>query len=206
MKSFIRLFVLSFVVVMFVGCAAEPTQEMDAAKAAIDAAKTEGADVYAADQLTALNDSLTKAVEEAKAQTGKMFKSNAEAKAKLVQIKTDAEALKATIPAKKEEAKNNAITVQTETKTLIEEAKTLVANAPTAKDSQADIEAFKNDLAGIEAEFAAVQTAIDGQDFLGAAEKCKTIKEKATGISDQIKQAIEKINALQAAKPTKKKK
>jgi chromosome segregation ATPase len=191
---------------MFVGCASQPTQEIDAAKAAIEAATTEGANVYAADQLTALNDSLNAAIEEAKAQTGKLFKSNAEAKTKLAQIKSDAEALKATIPAKKEEAKNNAITVQTETKALVEEAKTLVASAPTAKDSQADIEAFKADLTALDEALLEVQKGIDAQDYIGATEKCKSIKEKATNITDQIKQAIEKITAMQAAKPTKKKK
>lgn len=194
MKNLTKLFVMCVVcMVMLVGCAKEPTKEIDEAKAAIETALQEGGNIYAATEIEALNNDLTAVTDEAKAKTGKLFKSNKEAVEKLLKIKTAAEELKATIPAKKEEAKNNALALQTEAQTALDEAINLVAKAPKGKGTQADIAAFKADLTALQGSLPEIQTAIDGEDFLGAAEKAKTIKEKATAISDQIKQAIEKV-------------
>lgn len=205
MKNLTRWLVLCVVtMVLLVGCASEPTKEIEEAKAVIDAATTEGANIYAADGLSALNVEFQAAVDMAKANTGKLFKSNKEAIEKLAKVKADAEALKATIPAKKEEAKNAALAAQTETKAAVDEAKALVETAPKGKDSQAEIEAFKADLTALDEPLAEVQKLIDSEDFFGAADKCKTIKEKAVSVSDQIKAAIEKIQAAQPKKKGKK--
>jgi hypothetical protein len=178
-----------------------PTQEISDAKAALEAAVQEGAKTYMPTEIEDLDNQLAAAVEAANNKTGKLFASNSEAKEKLLKIKADLETLKATIPAKKEEAKNNAITAQNEVKTALEEAKTLLANAPTGKGTQADIAAFNADIKALEDSVPELQKAIDGEDYFGASEKAKTIKEKSMGISDQIKQAIEKV----AAQKTKKK-
>jgi len=191
-----RLFVLLVVVMfMFVGCAKEPTQEISDAKAALEAAIQEGGKTYTAAEIEDLNNQINAAVDEAKNKTGKLFASNSAAIEKLVKIKTDLEALRTVIPAKKEEAKNIAITAQNEVKTALEEAKTLLANAPTGKGTQADIAAFTADLKALEDSLPELQQAIDGEDYFGASEKAKTIKEKSMSISDQIKQAIEKVAA-----------
>lgn len=194
MKNLTKWFVMCVVcMLVLVGCAKEPTKEIDEAKAAIEAVVQDGGDIYTPAEIQALNNDLAAVTEEAKAKTGKLFKSNKEAMEKLLKIKTDAEALKAAIPAKIEEAKNNALTAQTEAQTALDEAINLVAKAPRGKGTQADIAAFKTDLTALQASLPEIQTAIDGADFLGAAEKAKTIIEKATAISDQIKLAIEKV-------------
>jgi hypothetical protein len=204
MMKLSRLFVLLVVVMfMFVGCAKEPTQEISDAKAALEAAVQEGAKTYMPTEIEDLDNQLAAAVEAANNKTGKLFASNSEAKEKLLKIKADLETLKATIPAKKEEAKNNAITAQNEVKTALEEAKTLLANAPTGKGTQADIAAFNADIKALEDSMPELQKCIDGEDYFGASEKAKTIKEKSVSISDQIKQAIEKVAASKAKKPHK---
>jgi hypothetical protein len=201
MMKLSRLFVLVVVVMfMFVGCAKEPTQEISDAKAALEAVVNEGANTYTPDEIKALNDQFAAAVEEANAKTGKLFKSNSEAIAKLVKIKTDVEALKAVIPVKKDEAKNAALAAQTEVQTALEEAKTLLANAPKGKGTQADIAAFTADIKALEDSVPELQKAIDGEDYFGASEKAKSIKEKSVSISDQIKQAIEKVAAKKSGK------
>jgi hypothetical protein len=196
MMKLSRLLVLAVVVMfIFVGCAKEPTQEISDAKAALEAVIDEGANTYTPDEIKALNDQFATAVEEANAKTGKLFASNSAAIEKLVKIKTDAEALKAVIPVKKDEAKNAALAAQTEVQTALEEAKTLLANAPKGKGTQADIAAFTADLQAIEDSVPELQKAIDSEDYFGASEKAKSIKEKSVSISDQIKQAIEKVAA-----------
>ncbi len=196
MMKLSRLLVLAVVVMfIFVGCAKEPTQEISDAKAALEAVINEGANTYTPDEIKALNDQFATALEEANAKTGKLFASNSAAIEKLVKIKTDAEALKAVIPVKKDEAKNAALAAQTEVQTALEEAKTLLASAPKGKGTQADIAAFTADLQALEDSVPELQKAIDSEDYFGASEKAKSLKEKSVSISDQIKQAMEKVAA-----------
>jgi hypothetical protein len=194
MKNFAKFLVLGiFVVSLFSSCAKQPTQAIDAAKAAIEAATKEGAGVYAADELKKLNDNLQAAMDEVSTQSKKLFKKFGTAKELLAKVTADADALKATIPAKIEAAKNAALQAQTEAKAALDEAKALLEKAPKGKGTKADIEAMKADLAGLEASFPEIQTAIDGQDYFGASAKAATLKEKATAVSDQVKAAIEKV-------------
>jgi len=193
-KNAIKLLVLGvFVVSLFSSCAKQPTQEINDAKAAVEAATKEGADVYAADELKKLNADLTAALDEVATQDKKFFKKFTTAKEMLAKVKADAEALKATIPAKKEAAKNAALTAQQEARASLDEAKALLEKAPRGKGTKADIEAFTADLKGLEDSFAEIQAAIDKEDYLGASSKAASIKEKAASISGQIQAAIEKV-------------
>jgi len=194
MKHFTKFLVLGiFAISLFTSCAKQPTEQIEAAKAAIAAAQAEGAAVYAPEELKKLNDSMQAAMDEISTQSKKFFKKYGPAKEMLAALLTEAEAVKAGIPAKKEAAKNAAVQAQTEAKTLLDEAKALLDKAPKGKGTKADIEAMKSDLAGLETSFAEIQTAIDGQDFFGASGKAATIKEKAMAISDQVKAAMEKV-------------
>jgi len=194
MKNVIKVMVLGvFVMSLFVSCAKQPTQEIDAAKAAVEAAANEGATIYAPEELKAINDQMTAAMDEINTQSKKFFKKYGPAKEMLVKAVADADALKATIPAKKEAAKNAALTAQQEAQAAITEAKTLLEKAPKGKGTKADIEAMKADLKGLEDSFPQIQTAIDQEDFFGASNTAATIKEKAVAISDQVKAAIEKV-------------
>jgi hypothetical protein len=194
MKKFSKFLVLGiFMVSLFSSCAKQPTQAVDAAKAAIEAATQEGASVYAADELKKLNDDLQAAMDEVSTQGKKFFKKFGTAKEMLAKVQADADALKATIPAKIEAAKSAALQAQTEARAVLDEAKALLDKAPMGKGTKADIMAMKADLGGLETSYAEIQTAIDGADYFGASAKAATIKEKATVISDQVKAAIEKV-------------
>jgi hypothetical protein len=194
MKNVIKVLVLGvFVMSLFTSCAKQPTQEINDAKAAIEAATKEGANIYAADELKKLNDDMTAAMDEVTTQGKKFFKKFGTAKEMLVKVKTDADALKATIPAKKEAAKNAALTAQQEARAALDEAKALLEKAPKGKGTKADIEAMKADLKGLEDSFPQIQAAIDQEDYFGASNTAASIKEKAVAVSDQVKAAIEKV-------------
>jgi hypothetical protein len=194
MKNLIKVMVLGvFVMALFTSCAKQPAQESNDAKAAVEAAAKEGAGVYAADEFKKLNDDLTAAMDEVNTQSKKFFKSYGTAKQMLANVKTEAEALAATIPAKKEAAKNAAVTAQQEAQSAIDEAKALLEKAPKGKGTKADIEAMKADLKGLEDSFPQIQAGIDQEDYFGAANTANTIKEKAVAVSDQVKAAIEKV-------------
>lgn len=181
-----------FVVFLLTSCS-KPQEALDEAQAAIQAAKSDGADVYAAEELKKLNDDLTAAVDEVETQGKKFFKSYGDSKDLLAKAKTDAEALKASLPERKEKAKNEATSMMEEARVALEEAKSLLEQAPKGKGTQADIEAFKSDLEGLEGSLSEVQGTIDIGNYFGALDSAKSIKEKATGISDQLKLAIEKV-------------
>jgi len=178
---------------LFSACAKEPTEDINAAKTAVSAAKSEDAEKYLPEEVKNVNYAMQAAEDEIKLQNDKTFKDYTKAKELLAKAKADADALKVNLEAKKEEAKNNATAAQEAAKTSIEEAKGLLDQAPKGKGSMADIEAFKADLKGMEDSLIEVQTAIDSADYNTAIEKATAIKDKATGISDQVKTAMEKV-------------
>ncbi len=193
MKTGFKLLALGVFAVFLLASCSKPQQAMDEAKAAVEAAKNEGADVYAAEELKALEDSLTAAMDEVETQGQKFFKKYGSSKEMLAKVKTDAEALKASLPERKEQAKAEAMAMMEEAKAALEEAKALLEKAPKGKGTKADIDAYIADLKGLEDSLIDVQGTIDGGDYLGALDSAKTIKEKATSISDQINLAIEKV-------------
>jgi hypothetical protein len=194
MNNIMKYLVLAMVAIfLFSGCAKEPTEDINATKTAVDTAKSEDATKYLPEEVKNVNDAMQAAEQEIKVQKDKMFKNYSKAKELLAKAKADADALKVNLEAKKEEAKNNATAAQEAAKTSIEEAKGLLDQAPKGKGSMADIEAFKADLKGMEDSLIEVQTAIDSGDYIGAIEKATAIKDKATGIADQVKAAMEKV-------------
>jgi hypothetical protein len=192
MKGLTKNLVLVLAIaVVLTGCK-QPTQLIDDAKAAIEDVTKAGADKYAADDLKKLTTDLTAALDEVNAQDKKFLKKFGTAKEMLTKLKTDVDALKAALPAKIEAAKNAAIQLQSEAKAAIDEAKALLAKAPKGKGTAKDIEAMKAELTGAETAFAEIQTALDAQDYIGAADKAKSIKEKAAAVTSQVQAAIEK--------------
>lgn len=179
--------------VLLVGCGKQPATEINDAKAAVDAVITEGASKFAPEDAKLLNDALTAAMDEVKAQDAKVFKNYAKAKEMLVKVKADAEALKTKLPEKKEQAKANAITAQEIATAAVADAKKLLTKAPKGKGAMADIEALKADLKGIEESLKEVQGLIDTEDYASATDKANAITEKAKAVSEQINQALQKV-------------
>jgi hypothetical protein len=194
MKKMMKLMVLvAAAAVVFSACGSKPTQIIDEAKAQVEALAKEGADKYAPEELKKLNDNLTAALDEVKGQEGKLFKKFGKSVEILNQVKADAETLKAALPAKIEAAKNAALALQTAAGVAVKEAEALLKKAPLGKIRKADIQALKADLKGLNESLPQIQTALDAQDYIGAADQAKAIQEKAMSIVDKINQAIGKV-------------
>ena len=54
---------------------------------------------------------------------------------------------------------------------------------------------LKGDVKGLEESGPEVQQLIEKEDYVAATDKSKAIKEKADGVSNQIKQAMEKVKS-----------
>lgn len=190
--------------VLFVlaGCGTQPTQDIQAAKSAVDAVAADGGEKFAAAEMKGLTGSLGAAMEEVKTQDGKFFKNYDKAKEILVKVKSDADALKVGLAAKKEQAKNEAAAGLAAAGEAVKVAKAALGKAPKGKGAAADIEAMKGDIQGLEAALAEVQPLIDAQDYNVARDKAASVKSKADEVSAAVTAAVEK---MAAAKPSKKK-
>jgi hypothetical protein len=200
----VRYIVFGFMVMaLLTGCGKKPTQEIEDTKAAANAVISEGLGKYSPEDEKKLNDAMTAAMDEIKTQEGKTFKNYDNAKQMLAEVKKNAEEFKAALPAKKEQAKQNALSAQEAAKTAVDDAKKLLAKAPKGKGTAADIEALRGDVKGLEESLSEVQGLIDKEEYGTAVTKADAIKEKATGVANQIKEAMEKVKAGKAPKSEK---
>jgi len=187
-------YVLSIVAatIMFTSCAKAPQAEIDAAKAALEQAKTAQADLYVEADFLAVQDSLNAVMVEIEAQSSKLFKSYGNAKEKLVVISTQATELVAKTDVRKEEIKTEVATAEAATVALIEENNMLVAKAPKGKEGKEAIEAIKLDLTGITTSVSEVPALIASGDLLGAQTKVNAAQQKATDINTELKSVLDK--------------
>ncbi len=193
MKHLTKTVVLVLAIaVVLTGCK-QPTQLINDVKAAIETVTTAGADKYAAEELKAINDDLTKALDEVAAQDKKFFKKFGPAKEMLAAVQTKVTELTAALPAKIEAAKNAAIQLQGEAQTALTETAELLKKAPKGKGTAKDLEALQADLTGAEALYTEIQTALDQADYIGAADKAKTVKDRVAAIAEQVNAAIAKV-------------
>lgn len=194
MKSTLKILALAVLVTfVFTSCAKQPTQLMDQAKAAIQAVETAKGNIYAKDELNKLKADLQAALDEVTAQSKKFFKKYGPAKEMLTKVVADADAVKAQIPARIDEAKKAAEAAINEAKTAYDNAKALLEKAPKGKGTKADIEAMKADLAGLDTQMTEVQNAMTAEDYFGAKDKAMAIKDKAAAVAEQVQKAIDKV-------------
>jgi hypothetical protein len=196
MKRLLKYFTYGLLVMFILaGCAKQPTEDINAAQKAVEAAKAAGGEKYIPEDTKKVDDNLAAALNEIKAQDSKfaLSKNYDKAKQMLAQVKADAEKVKTDVPSKKEEAKKNALAGQEAARASVKEAKALLAKAPMGKGTRADIEALKGDIKGLEDSVPELQQLIDKEDYVVAMDKAKAIKEKADGVSNQIKEAMQKV-------------
>lgn len=189
----LTLFVV-LALVMVIGCAKAPQQEVDAAKAALDAAKAAEADRYLPAEFNAVQDSLNAALAEIEKQNSKfaLTRNYNRAKALLASVLTLANQAKDQVAAKKEEVKAQATQLTTDLQAALDEAKKLLKKAPRGKEGREALEAMTNELTTVENSMADVTTLMNNGDFLSAKDKLAAGLEKVKSIIEELKAAIEK--------------
>lgn len=179
-------------VAVLASCGKKPQAEIDAANAAIEAAKTAEADVYLPDEFAALQDSLNAVMEDITAQESKLFKNFGTAKEKLASILTLAEQVTANAGTKKEETKAEVATLLESIKPVIEETSKLIPKLPRGKEGAEVIEQIKADVATVDAAIVEAQGLFDNGSFMDAYNKIKAAKEKADGLNAEVKEVLTK--------------
>jgi methyl-accepting chemotaxis protein len=181
------------VAALMASCAKVPQEALDAAKAALDSAKTVQTDVYFPAEFAALNDSLTVMLQNIETQKSKSAKDF-----KAIKVAAEGIALKATeltgnVEAKKAEVKAEAETMMAGAKTALDEAKALLLKAPKGKEGKAVVEEMKNELTVIETSLTDAQTLFDGgTNYVEVVDKVKAATESINGIVGELKAAMDK--------------
>ncbi|MFO7621735.1 MAG: hypothetical protein R6W81_10805 [Bacteroidales bacterium] len=180
-------------VAVLVGCGKEPVDMVDAAKAAVAAAKTAEADIYLPVEFAALQDSLDVVLTEIESQNSKLFKSFSAPKLKLDQVTAMANEVVTKTGIRKEEVKSADVGLLAELTTVMEENTGLIAKAPKGKEGQAVLEQIRAEMTEIQGSMTEAQTLVDKGAFMDAHNKVTVAKEKAVGINTELKEAIAKV-------------
>ena len=179
---------------MLMACAEKPIQGTDSALQALQAAKQAGAEKYAPESLRVAEDEYQKAQEEIAAQddTFVMTRNYDAANAILVKVVADAEKAKTEAIASRQLVKTEAEGAVVLAKTSLEEAKNQLAQAPTGKGTQADLQALRGDLQAAETTFAEIEAIMAMEDYIGVKAKAESVQTLAARVNEQVAQAIQK--------------
>lgn len=194
-KNLLKLVALVAFVVVFASCAEVPQVEIDAAKAAIEVAKTGGADRYVPATFNAASDSLTAALTETEVQNSKfvLFRNYDHVKALVVSAAEIAKKAEVETVAKKAEVKAEVEAALAEIATSIEASKALVKKAPRGKDAKAALEAINADIAVVETTASEVAASLAaGEDFLTLRDKVTPAKDKANAVKAELEEVVAK--------------
>ncbi len=193
--KFLTLIAALSVAVLLSSCGKVPQAEIDAANAAIEAAKTAGADVYVTADFTALQDSMNAVTQSVEAQNGKMFKNYSKVTEQLAVVNQLAAEVTTKTEARKEEVKLEIAALQTEVTNLLVQNNELVAQAPKGKEGAAALEAIKGDIGVVEASIADVTSQVAADQLLPALDKAKAAKEKAAALNAELTEVIAKYSS-----------
>lgn len=192
-KRILMVLTVIMMSVIFTSCGKVPQTQIDATKAAIEAAKTAEAPVYLPVEFAAVQDSMNVIMSEVETQNGKLFKRFGEVKVKLDSTLALANRLTVNVVTKKEEVKKEVETLLESTKTIIDENSKLIVKAPRGKEGTVVLAQIKSDIAVIETTLIEAQGSYDNGLYMEALNKVKVANESATKINTELKEAIEKV-------------
>jgi len=195
-KGLLKVLALSVLVITFASCAKAPQAEIDSANAAIESAKTAGADRYVPASYNAATEALTTAVAAVEEQNSKfaLFRNYDAAKTTLASVNTLASKAVEETAARKEALKAEVTAAVTELNTLIAQDKEMLAKAPKGKEGKAALEAIGQEIAVVEAVSAEVSAGLASNgDILTLSEKVKPAVEKAKAINTELTDVMSKV-------------
>jgi hypothetical protein len=176
------------------GCSKPPEAEMAAATQGLDAARAAESEQYAPASYRTAMDSLNAAAAEKTTQDGKfaLFRSYGKSKEMYIRAKALADKAVADANTEKERVKQEVMGMMANVKTAIDEATAALDKAPKGKDTKAELELIKNDLAALTPGYADAEADFNNGKYLAAKAKFEGVMQKAKSISDEIAAAVAK--------------
>ncbi len=175
----------------FAGCAQVPTQDLDAAKKAMDGAKGAQASVYAPDSWNAATDAQSKLDAELALQQDRnaLFRSYSKARALAADVKDAADRAANDAVTGKQKAKDEATAEMAKAKEEYDRAQKALAGAPKGKGTEADLASLRSDSGGIATTLQEMQSAFDSGDYPTARVKAQSVIDAAQKIENEIEKA-----------------
>ena len=193
MKNKILMGLAAIAMVAFLSsCGKVPQAQIDATQAAVDSAKVAEANVYAAAEFTALQDSMKSVAAAVEVQKGKMFKNFKAVKATLDQTIVKARQVSVNAVAKKAEVKKEAENLLTDIKAVVAQNAKYMKAAPRGKEGAQVLEQMKAEMTTIDASIVEVQAMLDKGSYMDALNKVKASKESADKINAELVAAFKK--------------
>lgn len=177
---------------VFSSCQKYPQAEVDAANAAIEAAKAVQANLYVPEEFSAVTDSLNSVLAAVEKEKSKLFSNYKDEVAKLVATADQAKKVAADATAKKEQMKQECTTILADLATTMTQNKAMLAKAPKGKEGKAALEAIANDLTSIETGITEAGSKLASDDVINALNQAKILKDKATAINTELTEVLTK--------------
>ena len=174
------------------GCAEEPTQELEAARKAVEDAQKAGADVYAGSEFRNASSALKEAEAEIAVQDESFALGRSYDKAieLLNTASTQAETATSAAAVNKTKVKSQAESAKTEAETALKQAEASLAKAPRGKGSQGDVAALEADVASAQASISEAEQNYQAGKYKEALDGFTSARARSEGVSDEIQQAI----------------
>jgi hypothetical protein len=189
--------IMTFVLVVFfgllaAGCSQPPTEAVNGAKTALEAARDAGAADYAPESLGAAEDALSALDAELATQAEKFALLRSYEKAGKLAAAAQAAGNKAAedAAAGKEAARTEAMALIEGVRTSLQEVKVLLAEAPRGKGTRAEIDAITADVAAVEPGLKDFEARVAGGSYLEARAKAQAAQETLNKVKAEIQGAI----------------
>jgi hypothetical protein len=195
MRSPARLVIGLATLALSTGCGSPPQQEIDAAKAALESARSQAAQEYAPDALKAAEDAYADLEAELAAQNEKfaLLRSYKTAAEKASAAAQAAQSAATAATAAKEQAKNDATAAIAAARISLQETMTMLEGAPRGKGSAVDLAAMKTDLESVDATLGEADGLIASEKYLEAMAKVETSNAAIQGVRTQVEAAMAKV-------------
>ena len=194
--------------VVLVGCAEAPLQEVESTRQAVTDAETAQAAVYAPQQWEEAQAAMQAVDEEIATQAGKfaLTRSYEQTGTLLAEANAKAEAAKTAAVANKEQAKNEATTALASVQDGIAGIQTLMVDLTScpqkAKGFDADMTVLQGSVEGLTAQVPSIEAAIAGEDFTGAVTQAQTVQGQIDMMHQDLTTAQEKMGCAPATVST----
>jgi multidrug efflux pump subunit AcrA (membrane-fusion protein) len=161
---------------------------LDAAQAALDSARSAGAESYAADAYNRAKNTLADAG--AKSEQGEYE----EAKTAAVQAKEQADQAKSLAESTKARVRDEAQAIVSRVSNAIGDARSAVDGAPRGKGADGDLDQLRADLGQAEAALGSARSSLSSGNFNAALDQAKSSESKLNQVQSAVQVAVQKID------------
>jgi len=187
MRSVLSVGLILCLALVAVSCAKPPTQELDAAQAALDAAKTAEADIYAPDTYRSAKTTL----DDARAKVDQ--KDYEGAKASAVQAKELAGQASSQADTNKRQTRDEAQALVNRLSSGVADARTALDGAPRGKGVDEDLDQLRADLGQAETSLTAGKNSLNAGKFKDALTQAQAAESKLSNVQGAVQTAMQKI-------------